>query len=81
MKDFLKQHSSYLDNVAVEVMKTIIRNRPPTSPDDSANIASISYKQALAMLDAKMSLEQILNKTKFLPKERRQYKSKLKEDE
>jgi hypothetical protein len=66
MLQVLKDNEEFLDKVAIDVMNGIIANRPPTSPQDSSNIASIAYKQALAMLDAKLSIEQILNKTKFL---------------
>lgn len=66
MLQILKDNEEFLDKVAIEVMNVIIANRPPTSTEDSAHVASIAYKQALAMLDAKDSIEQILNKTKFL---------------
>lgn len=66
----LKDHEDFLDKVALEVALTYVKMKPPHSPSDNVKIATISYKQALAMLEVKMRLEAVLEDTPFLVGER-----------
>lgn len=77
--EILKEHEEYLDKVALETMKMIYSKLPPTSQNQSAEISGMAYQQALAMLDAKLAIEQLLNKTNFLYKQRRDEKKRKNE--
>lgn len=64
--NFLKENEKYLDEVAIEVMKILMHRQPPTNTTESAKLADVCYKHAAAMLDAKLGIVRIINKTKFL---------------
>jgi len=66
----LKDNEEYLDKIALEVALTYINMKPPQSPSDNIKIATIAYKQALAMLEVKLRLNTVVASTPFLVGER-----------
>lgn len=64
--ELLKQHEDYLDKTALEISKVYIDRQLPTSDSDRIVVATASYKQALAMLEVKLGLEAVLNKSPYL---------------
>ena len=67
---FLKEHEEYLDKIALETALVYMKIKPPQSEQDNIVVATIAYKQALAMLDVKIRLNTVLGKSNFLVKER-----------
>ncbi len=66
----LKDNERYLDTIATAVALKYIEMKPPQSPADNIKIATIAYKQALAMLEVKLRLDTVLKDTPFLVGER-----------
>lgn len=70
--EYLKENEEYLDKVALETMKTfMLKSKLPEGIPDSVALARISYKQALAMLEVKLSISALSDSVGILVREKR----------
>lgn len=66
--EILKENEEYLDKVALEILSKYFEKGLPQSDSERLIVSVSAYKQALTMLQAKLNLQDILDKSPYLNK-------------
>ena len=67
MQNILHDNEEYLDRVALKVLGVLLMRERPATRADESRLARLAHNQALAMLKAKMSIEDLASESKLFP--------------
>lgn len=76
MESIIKDNEEFLDRVAIATMEFYLRRKAPDSISDATAVSKICYKQALAMLEVKLGLVEMVKSTELFRKQNKQVKIK-----
>lgn len=72
-EEILNKYGDFLDKAAIAYMQSLIEHRQPQDINESCKLAEVAYRNALALLEVKLSyLEKIIEKDKFFHRVRKE---------